>query len=60
MGMDRDRDRLLVNQAASADQQPWRCAKCNKAVRPGYGDPCDCYEPDSVRTRQEPENELES
>lgn len=42
MKMTTTRDKMLRGQADAADQQPWRCVKCKKAVRPGMNDPCDC------------------
>lgn len=29
-------------QNAANAMQPWRCAGCNTAVRPGFNDPCRC------------------
>jgi hypothetical protein len=30
-------------QQDARDQQPWRCAACNTAVRRGHNDPCKCF-----------------
>lgn len=40
--MTRARERMLRGLAQAADQQPWRCAGCGRAVRPGRGDACAC------------------
>lgn len=41
--MTRERQRMFSTQNDAADQQPWRCVKCQKAVRKGHNDPCDCH-----------------
>lgn len=34
---------LHKQQNDAAEQQPWRCCGCGKAVRPHRQDPCGCY-----------------